>query len=1092
MARLALSTVGAVIGGIYGGPAGARIGWMAGSLAGAVLIPPSAQKTEGPRLADFSMQLSQEGAPIPVIYGTVRLAGNVIWSTGITESSRTTVRKTSAKGAKQKVEDTQYYYSASLAVLLCEGEISGVSKMWADGQLIYDCTPSTANIVGAGVGYGPYVVGRAGNGVVRFYLGSETQAADSLIEAHEGAANTPAYRGRAYAVFENYLVGTGGGARIPQFEFEVCRDGATNDAPILIDAWPTPSPSAYEYPCAMLDQGTILSASLDGCTSTRLVHKIRRTSMDGVFLGEEIFDVPLPFSADSDIGDNSFAVQRELDLALLAVRDGGGSARTIWSRRNSPGTDFIYRLAGGLLAWPNDVCAGALSSGDYVYGWQYNSVSPAGRSFVRYERVSKNEYPAINPDAKHINLYDAGIVTTTENVLDAYHSIGADGYIYFGHHGSWASYPGASYHSFFKVDPDTMEIVDYWDLPVGHTTKYMNVPGITTDGDRLMYRYTASYLVAFALNDDHTMTYLGEVAAASDATQDPLWPLGLGLGLTRAGVYSLYDTFMPGTIQLNGIVDDLLDRCGVPVAARDVAALAPYVGGLLLARPMPARGAIETLRAAFPFDLVESGGKLIASLRGAAIPSITITADDVVAEGDRAPIEIIMQQESELPRSLVVRYIDANQDYQIAAQASRRMIDAAEYDATIDLPVAMGSEYAAQLAEITLSSVWAEREKYSFVLPPKYAYLDPADMIYITTDIGTKACRLVRADIGAGNTLTCEATPDLAALYESTMTGNDAGSEAEQALSIYGPMNLQIMDLPPLRDMDDAYAVYAAAAGYYVDYPGGVVLRSADENTYEQVLAITDDATIGYATDALADTARAGRFDLANSVNVMLTTPDGTLSSTTRASLYDGVNHALLGNEIIQFLDVTLESDGSYTLTNLLRGRFGTEHAQATHVQGDRFVLLVDGDISGFAILASDVGALRYYKGVTLDTYAEDALTRTETLICERLKPRSPVHAKAWRDESGDWAFTWTPRVRINRGLNPGYTTAIDETDEQYALDIYHTDGTLLRAATVNDATNYTYTFSMQVDDGYPYGATEVDVDIYQVSSRVGRGHAHA
>jgi hypothetical protein len=41
------------------------------------------------------------------------------------------------------------------------------------------------------------------------------------------------------------------------------------------------------------------------------------------------------------------------------------------------------------------------------------------------------------------------------------------------------------------------------------------------------------------------------------------------------------------------------------------------------------------------------------------------------------------------------------------------------------------------------------------------------------------------------------------------------------------------------------------------------------------------------------------------------------------------VNAAVLGDEILYFRDATLESDGTYTLRGLLRGRRGSEYAMA-------------------------------------------------------------------------------------------------------------------------------------------------------------------
>src|SRR5690606_7321119 len=87
----------------------------------------------------------------------------------------------------------------SFAVAFCEGAVSRLGRIWADGQIL-----DTSQIT------------------LRFYAGSETQQVDSLIEAKQGAANAPAYRGVCYIVFERLLLGQFGN-RIPNISAELCR-----------------------------------------------------------------------------------------------------------------------------------------------------------------------------------------------------------------------------------------------------------------------------------------------------------------------------------------------------------------------------------------------------------------------------------------------------------------------------------------------------------------------------------------------------------------------------------------------------------------------------------------------------------------------------------------------------------------------------------------------------------------------------------------------------------------------------------------------------------------------------------------------------
>jgi hypothetical protein len=197
MATLVLQTVGSFVGSFFG-PIGSAIGSALGGLAGTAIdqtLLSSTTKRSGPRLDTLQVMASTEGAPIPRLYGSARLAGQIIWATALEEIAST--RKVGTKGARQKV--TEYAYRANVAIGLCEGPISHVRRVWADGRPL--------DLKGV---------------VMRVHGGGEEQEPDPLIVAKEGAANAPAYRGLAYVVFE-HLPLEDYGNRIPQLQFEVVK-----------------------------------------------------------------------------------------------------------------------------------------------------------------------------------------------------------------------------------------------------------------------------------------------------------------------------------------------------------------------------------------------------------------------------------------------------------------------------------------------------------------------------------------------------------------------------------------------------------------------------------------------------------------------------------------------------------------------------------------------------------------------------------------------------------------------------------------------------------------------------------------------------
>ena len=99
MAQLVFGAVGAVVGSVIPG-VGTSFGWMIGSAIGGALFPPKGTDTEGPRLGDLRVQSSAYGNAIPLVYGSARIAGNVIWST---ESSNPLFAVLSCSGSLRPV-----------------------------------------------------------------------------------------------------------------------------------------------------------------------------------------------------------------------------------------------------------------------------------------------------------------------------------------------------------------------------------------------------------------------------------------------------------------------------------------------------------------------------------------------------------------------------------------------------------------------------------------------------------------------------------------------------------------------------------------------------------------------------------------------------------------------------------------------------------------------------------------------------------------------------------------------------------------------------------------------------------------------------
>lgn len=192
MATLVLTAVGSAI----GGPLGSAIGAFVGQQIDRALIG-NGPRREGPRLKELEVQTSSYGTAIPAIYGSMRVAGTVIWASDLIE------KRSVAGGSKSQPGTATYSYSVNLAVAFSSKPIARVGRIWADGNLLQ---------------------GAAGDlkfdTKLRIYDGQNDQPLDPLLASSEAPGLAPAHRGLAYAVFEGLQLAEFGN-RIPSLTFEV-------------------------------------------------------------------------------------------------------------------------------------------------------------------------------------------------------------------------------------------------------------------------------------------------------------------------------------------------------------------------------------------------------------------------------------------------------------------------------------------------------------------------------------------------------------------------------------------------------------------------------------------------------------------------------------------------------------------------------------------------------------------------------------------------------------------------------------------------------------------------------------------------------
>jgi hypothetical protein len=555
-------------------------------------------------------------------------------------------------------------------------------------------------------------------------------------------------------------------------------------------------------------------------------------------------------------------------------------------------------------------------------------------------------------------------------------------------------------------------------------------------------------------------------------------------------------------IPVGDIVLDVCKRAGIDASLVDVSLLTSenlkptnLCCGYLITRPTPAAQILQTLMQAFFFDICESDGKLKCVPRGLASVE-TIPEEDLGMEADKAKIVETQGQEQDLPRDVTVLYNDEDLDYQQGKQIKSRnsRIVSTRNSEIITLPLTMARDFARQVAEKALYLRWLERNAYTTNLwKPKYMLLDPTDVLQFVYEGMTFQIRVMDTSIGQGFVVAINGLGDNARNYLSTVQGGIGGGGGGRPPSAIAPPTLLFLfDIPLLRDMDSnpvGTGYYYAMSSGATTWHSGVLMKSSDDSTF--ALEDTDDMAVsfGYTTNALGSPRSPWTWDRVNTLNVQMV--KGTLPATdTDLNVLDGSNALLIGSasgwEVVQYRDEYTETDGTQTLSTLIRGRRGTEINSGTHGVGDLVVDLRSG-MKHVADPLSEANKLRYYRAVTTGQDPSLATSQQLTIRGDDLKPYAPVHIVGARDTDANLTITWIRRTRIGGGWidNIG-TVPLSESSELYDVEVLN-GSTVIRTFSDLAAPTVEYT---GVEQGIDFGSVQdaVSVNVFQKSELIGRG----
>ena len=92
--------------------------------------------TEAERVSDFQVNQATYGKVCPIIFGTTRVAGNIIDYYNFTPIQHSETTRTGKGGGGSSQTNITYTYKAAILVGLCEGPIAAIGRVWQGADII--------------------------------------------------------------------------------------------------------------------------------------------------------------------------------------------------------------------------------------------------------------------------------------------------------------------------------------------------------------------------------------------------------------------------------------------------------------------------------------------------------------------------------------------------------------------------------------------------------------------------------------------------------------------------------------------------------------------------------------------------------------------------------------------------------------------------------------------------------------------------------------------------------------------------------------------------------------------------------------------
>jgi hypothetical protein len=511
------------------------------------------------------------------------------------------------------------------------------------------------------------------------------------------------------------------------------------------------------------------------------------------------------------------------------------------------------------------------------------------------------------------------------------------------------------------------------------------------------------------------------------------------------------------TYTLSSIVMELAVRAGMDPRFVNTSQLAQIqCRGFTVINQYPCTGALLSLSNIFMFDPSSYDGKVNFILRGADAVDMITPDQFVIAQQDQG-VDDPFQNQSEradsvqIPALLNLNYFDVAGGLATSLQSSQRIGDPrAVGSQDLQTPVILTADEAARVVKIQ-HQVMVEDSKaqLNFSVTDAFLNLVVADNVFVPWAGKTYRCRITQVDMNDGQQA-FQLLQDRQSAYSSKVQGIPAYVPSAPPSTVRGPTTVVPLDIHIISDSDDSLGCYLAVGATVDTWQGALIEVSLDGGASYFTSFDNFTPTVMGTLDTELGDHPAPYPDQHNSCQLTLLNPSDELESASQQQMQNGVNLAVIGNELVQFGNASETSTpGTWQLDYWFRGRKSTE--VVAHAPGERFVLLQRAYIMNVPMQLSYLGRTLTVRATSYNGTDAD-ITTTTFVYTGQSQVERPVGYLAARRDGTNGVLSWQGVGKIGAGasvamglyftgyritLTDGTTTQVFTTSDQgYTADL--------------------------------------------------------